>query len=162
MSAHCPVWYWWLNLRLQMLIRCSKCKMTQWSNVGSAALLWLYFWLVGLNRSIYCRGFLWFIFRKCKHGKLSVWLTLRIMSKIFSSLDMTTVFLPSVWRMAARLSSSLHHTADAHPGKSGSCLLEQLLAFLFWSKLEKKKTKLSNSVWYLSHQCIDSLSPPPS
>lgn len=126
-----------------------------------------YFWLVGLNRPIHCRGFLWFIFRKCKRGKLSAWLTLLMMSKIFSSLDMTTVFLPSVWRMAARLRSSIIPLTHIQGNPGAVCWNSCWLFFFFLRKLEKKnqgkkphpRTKLSNSVRYLSHRCTDWLSP---
>lgn len=123
-----------------------------------------YFWLVGLSRPIHCRGFLWFIFRKCKHGKLSAWLTLLTMSKIFSSLDMTTVFLLSVWRMATRLRSSIIPLTHIQ-GNPGAVCWNSCWFFFFEGNQKKKKkknsrTKLSNSVRYLSHWCTDWLSPP--
>lgn len=140
MSTRCPVWYWWLNLRLR---KCfwdpSKCEMTQWSNVGSAVRLWLYFRLVGLNCSIHCRGFLWFIFRKCKHGKLSVWLTLEIMSKIFSSLDMTTVLFllsegwPPDWEVACII--PVTHIE----GNPGAVYWNSCLPFFFFFLKETRK-----------------------
>lgn len=122
-----------------------------------------YFWLVGLSCPIHCRGFLWFIFRKCKHGKLSAWLALLTMSKIFSSLDMTTVFLPSVWRMATRLRSSIIPLTHIQ-GNPGAVCWNSCWVFFFEGNQKKKKknsrTKLSNSVRYLSHRCTDWLSPP--
>lgn len=123
-----------------------------------------YFWLVGLNHPIHCRGFLWFIFRKCKHGKPSAWLTLLMMSKIFSSLDMTTVFLPSVWRMATRLRSSIipmmHIQGNLGAVCWNSCWLLLFFSLLFEGNQKKNlkkspRTKLSSSVWYLSHWCTD-------
>lgn len=97
-----------------------------------------YFWLVGLSRPIHCRGFLWFIFRKCKHGKLSAWLTLLTMSKIFSSLDMTTVFLPSVWRMATRLRSSIIPLMHIQ-GNPGAVCWNSCWVFFFLKETRKKK-----------------------
>lgn len=105
-----------------------------------------YFWLVGLSCPIHCRGFLWFIFRKCKHGKLSAWLALLTMSKIFSSLDMTTVFLPSVWRMATRLRSSIIPLTHIQ-GNPGAVCWNSCWVFFFWRKPEKKKRKIPGQNW---------------
>lgn len=105
-----------------------------------------YFWLVGLSRPIHCRGFLWFIFRKCKHGKLSAWLTLLTMSKIFSSLDMTTVFLPSVWRMATRLRSSIIPLTHIQ-GNPGAVCWNSCWVFFFEGNQKKKKRKIPGQNW---------------